>query len=207
MTGYRHLHDQSNVAAAVLVALAEFGIESIDPSKRGQELTLHGLIQRGPYVEGRALLLAHALKYLFDRGVSWQIFHDSQRTTALRQRLEEAVPGFEFRLHEDLGSPATRAFSVASDLPNGALALFLEARPGFGRLPLHLLLAKRHEAGFLIMDSSNGQCFSYSRDELSVHLTAPVHFGPLNFASGMYLHTGIAIRLDRPEPSALLDAL
>ena len=53
---YRQFHDQTNIAATISVLLAEFGLLPLDITKPRQELTLHGLLQRGIYREDRGLL-------------------------------------------------------------------------------------------------------------------------------------------------------
>lgn len=204
MLSYRQIHDHSNTAATLLVALAELGMEQLDPVRRGQELTLHGLIQRGPFLEGRGFLLSQALGYLASRRVPYQVFHNAQRTFALHSRLQAEPSGEPLPLAVDLGLPAHRLFSPDFDLPGGALALLVEARPAAGRLPLFLLLVRRHENGFLVSNAETGENTFCTCQELHNHLEAPLHFGAMSFAARLYLHTGIVIRIeDKPAGNAL----
>jgi hypothetical protein len=197
LIAYRHTHEQTNVAVVVLTALAELGIQPFDPEKRGQELVLHGLIQRGVYVEGRGLLLLNALRYLFDRGVHWQVLLDAKRTAALQERVRQTNPAFEFQLVTDLGAPVARPLSIEADLDAQSLVLLVEARHALGRLPLHVLLARRDGAEFAVMNSETGENHRCSAGQLSDHLNTPVHFGAVAFAGRHYLYTGVAIRLNQ----------
>lgn len=207
MLSYRQFHDQSNTAATLLLALAELGMERIDPARPGQELTIHGLIQRGPFLEGRGLLLAQALRYLSSRRVPYQVFHNAQRTLALHSRLESEPSGAPLPLVTDLGSPPHRLFSPDFDLSEGALALLVETRPAAARLPLFLLLARRHGNGFLVSSAETGENAFCTCQELHNHLEAPLHFGAMSFAARLYLHTGIVIRLEIAPASGALSAL
>jgi hypothetical protein len=207
MFSYRQLHDQCNTAATLLVALAELGMERIDPGRRGQELTIHGLIQRGPFLEGRGFLLAQALRYLSSRRIPYQVFHNAQRTAALHARLQPEPGAEPLPLVADLGSPAHRLFSPGFDLPEGALALLVETRPAAARLPLFLLLARRHENGFLVSNAETGENVFCTCQQLQDHLEAPLHFGALSFAARLYLHTGIVIRLEGKPAGGAFSAL
>ncbi len=71
-----------------MTALAEFGLANFDVEARGQELGLHGTLQRGRFLEGRGLLIANAMRHFSNHGVIWQILHDQNRTAALQQRLD-----------------------------------------------------------------------------------------------------------------------
>src|SRR5579864_4908622 len=81
---YRQFHEQTNTAAAVLVVLAEFGMAEFSARKRGQELTLHGLLQRGTFDAARGILLRNALRSFSDAGLQYAVMHDPARTAALQ---------------------------------------------------------------------------------------------------------------------------
>ena len=193
----RHFHEESNTAAVVTVALAELGLTEFDPDFRGQELVLHGLLQRGRFLEGRGLLLANALRYLSDCGVACQILHDASRTAALRDHLTTGHPGFDFRLLTDLGSPPSRPLLIEQDLVGGVPVILVESRHARGALPLHLLLVRGEGEQFHIMNSDTGENHICSSGQLARHLNSPVSFGAGAFAGRLYLFTGIAIRLVR----------
>src|SRR5579862_5134470 len=95
---YRQMHEQTNVAAAAMVVLAEFGLGQLDVEKRGQELTLNGLIQRGRFDESRGQVLGEALRLLSNRGLRWSVLHDAARTAAVAGMMRQWVPDFEMRL-------------------------------------------------------------------------------------------------------------
>lgn len=196
LVAYRHIHEESNVAAVLTVVLAEFGLAEFDPERRGQELVLHGLLQRGRFLEGRGHLLASALRYLFDRGLAYQILHDAARTAALRERLIAERTEFEFQLLADIGNPQSRPFSPERDVPESGAAILVESKHGAGRLPLHLLLLRRVEELFHVMNSDTGENHVCTLEQVSIHLNTPIRFGAGAFAGGMYSYTGLAIRLN-----------
>src|SRR5438270_12157477 len=111
---YRQFHDQTNVAVATSVVLAEFGLVGIDLSKPRQELTLHGLIQRGIYAEDRGLVLRNALRYLAVAGLQWTVLHDAARTAAIETRIKNAEPDYTFQFFRDLKSPADSGLHLES---------------------------------------------------------------------------------------------
>ena len=74
---YRQFHDQTNVAVTTAVLLAEFGLADLDITRPRQELTLHGLIQRGLYEEDRGMLLRNALRYLSTAGLKWTVLPEN----------------------------------------------------------------------------------------------------------------------------------
>src|SRR5579864_2352340 len=99
---YRQFHEETNTAAATLVVLAEFGMLDLSPEKRGQELTLHGLLQRGRFDAARGDGLRHALHAFADAGLQYAVMHDPARTAALQGHFRRWLPEFEFRLFADL---------------------------------------------------------------------------------------------------------
>ena len=193
---YRHCHEETNTAAVVTVALAELGLIEFDPELRRQELTLHGLLQRGHFQQGRGLLIANALQHLRDHGMRPQILHEAPRTAALRGRLISEEPGFDFQLLTDLGSPPPQPLLIERDFREGVSTVLLESRAARARLPLHLLLVRRDRDRLLIMNSETGENHVCSDAQLAGHLSTPVSFGAVAFAGSLYLYTGIAIRLD-----------
>src|SRR5579872_6436403 len=103
---YRQFHDQTNIAVATAVVLAEFGLFGLDASRPRQELTLHGIIQRGLYAEDRGMLLRNALRQLSVAGLNWILMHDAARTAAIQNRVRGASPDYAFQFFRDLKSPA-----------------------------------------------------------------------------------------------------
>jgi hypothetical protein len=196
LVAYRHIHEESNVAAVLTVVLAEFGLAPFDPESRGQELVLHGLLQRGRFLEGRGHLVARALRYLFDRGLAYQVLHDATRTAALRERLIAERPEFDFQLLADIGNPQSRPFSPQLDVPESGAAILVESKHAAGRLPLHLLLVRRVDGLFQVMNSDTGENHVCTLEQISIHLSTPVGFGAGAFAGGLYSFTGLAIRLN-----------
>src|SRR5690242_18971157 len=89
---YRQFHDQTNVAAVTSVLMAEFGLGELDTSRPRQELTLHGLLQRGVYQEGSGMLLRRALRHIGVSGLKWTLVHDRARTAALETVVRRADP-------------------------------------------------------------------------------------------------------------------
>jgi hypothetical protein len=197
LTAYRHFHEESNLAAVAVVALAEFGVAEFDPEARGQELMLHGTLQRGRFLEGRGLPIANAMRHFSKHGVIWQILHDQNRTAALQQRLIRERPDFDFQLLNDLASPQPFPLRVERDLAEGQALILVEARPALGRLPLHMLLLRRHEDQIQIMNSDTGENHPCSVEQLERHLNCPVSFGANAFAGRLYLFSGLAISLRR----------
>ena len=197
MFSYRQFHDETNIATVVMVTLAELGVQTFDPSLRGQELVIHGLLQHGRFLEGRGTTLARAVKFLFDRNIQSQILLDAGRTAALKQRLLTADPNFDFALVSDLGSPTSRGLSIESDVRTGNCVMLVESRHAVARLPLHVLLLRSDGDRYVVMNSATGENHMYSHELLSVHLGTPVSFGAQSFAGLQYLYTGIAIRLNR----------
>ena len=194
---YRQFHDQSNTAAAALAILAEFGLVPLNSDKRGQELQLHGLLQRGPYEESRGWLLLNALRHLGDAGLSSTILHDPKRTAALQVRLTSADPEFKFQFDEDLGVHGQRALALEKDAANDARVLLVEARHATRTLPIHILLTRREGESYYVMNTATGQDHNYSPAQIAAHLASPVQAGAIGFAGRQYLYTGIAIRITR----------
>ncbi len=178
-----------------MIALAEFGLANFDAEARGQELMLHGALQRGRFLEGRGLVIANAMRHFSNRGVTWQILHDQNRTAALQQRLIRERPESDFQLLNDLGPPQPFPLRIERDLAEGKALILIESRPALGRLPLHLLLLRRHEDQIHIMNSDTGENHSCSVEQLERHLNCPVSFGANAFAGRLYLFSGLAISL------------
>jgi hypothetical protein len=199
LVAYRQTHDQTNAAVVLIASLAEFGLATFDADKRGQELVVHGLIQRGAYVEDRGTLIANALRYAFDREVPWQTIHDVKRTAQVQEHLRKAEPGYELRFPADLGPAAVRPVSIEADFSEGSLVWLIEARHAFGKLPLHVLLARRDGAEIVVMNSGTGHNYRCTTAQLSDHLNTPPQFGAVAFAGGQYMHTGVAILLNPPS--------
>lgn len=192
---YRQFHDQTSVATAVTVILAEFGLRSLDTTIRGQELVLHGLVQRGKYEADSGLGLRNALKHIVDAGLRVELRHDTSRTAALERMLAIANPGFRLRLPSDLGSRVHRPLDPGADFEDDARVLLVEARSVTRTLALHVLLARR-EAGYCyVMNPENGADRRYERRPFTDHLVSPVTSGMQSMAGGQYLYVGVAVRI------------
>jgi hypothetical protein len=196
LVAYRHAHEQTNTAVVLMAALSEFGLVSFDPDKPREELVLHGLIQRGLYLEDRGVLLRNALRYLFDHGVQPEVLQDTKRTAALQEYVRKAKPDYDLQFTADLGRCSARGLSPADDFRAETLVLLIEARHAIGRLPLHILLARAEGGSFVVMNSETGENYSYSGQQLCNHLNAPPGFGAMSFAGRQYLYTGVAARLN-----------
>ena len=192
---YRQFHDQTSVATAVTVVLAEFGLRSFDAAVRGQELVLHGLVQRGKYEADSGVSLRYALKHLVDAGLRVELRHDTSRTGALERMLAAMDPGFRLRLPSDLDSRLHRPLDPGADFEDEARILMVEARSVTRTLTLHVLLA-RCEAGYwYVMNPENGADHRYERRQFTDHLVSPVTSGMQSMAGGQYLYTGVAARI------------
>ena len=192
---YRQFHDQTNIAVATAVLLAEFGLADFDISRPQQELTLHGLIQRGLYEEGRGMLLRNALRYLAVAGLKWTLIHDAARTAAIQSRVRTAMPDFEFRFVSDLKSPAEAGLHLDTALSGSGRLLLVEARHSMRDVPVHVLLVRREGDVCYVMNSHTGQDYAYELGHVAAHVTAPVSMGPVSFAGLQYLYTGVAVRI------------
>jgi len=198
---YRQFHDQTNVAVATSVVLAEFGLTTLDSSRPRQELTLHGLIQRGNYAEDRGMLLRNALRYLATAGLNYAILHDAGRTAALQHRVRSVSPDYAFQFFGDLKSPAEPGFILEHVFSDDARLLLVEARPSVRGLPMHVLLVRREGGLYYVMNSQSGEDHAYEPGHVAMHLASPVRMGPVSFAGQQYLYTGIAVRIWREGTS------
>jgi hypothetical protein len=194
---YRQFHDQTNVAVATAVLLAEFGLADFDVSRPRQELTLHGLIQRGLYEEDRGMLLRNALRYLSAAGLKWTVLHDAARSAAVENRVRSTAPDFRFQFVSDLKSPAESGLHLDSMLSGDARLLLVEARPSIRGIPVHVLLVRREDDTCYVMNSHTGLDHMYELGHVAAHLATPVSMGPVSFAGLQYMYTGIAVRIWR----------
>jgi hypothetical protein len=192
---YRQFHDQTNVAATMSVLLAEFGVMPLDASKPRQELTLHGLLQRGVYSEDRGLVLRNALRHVSAAGLKWLVLHDPARTAAVANRVRREVPDFEFQFFRDLGAQAEAAFHLDSVFSDDARLLLVDARHSRHGVPVHVLLVRREGATCYVMNSQSGEDHLCEPAQLAAHLASPVSAGAVSFAGRQYLYTGIAVRI------------
>jgi hypothetical protein len=194
---YRQFHDQTNVAVATLVVLAEFGLIEFDTSRPRQELTLHGLLQRGLYEEDRGKVLRNALRYLSVAGLNCNVLHDVARTGAVETRIKRAAPDFSFRFFRDLKAPGEAAPHLDAAFSGDARLLLVESRPALHTVPVHVLLARRDGDLCYVMNSHTGRDHVYGLGQVATHLTSPVAMGAVSFAGLLYLYTGIAVRIVR----------
>ena len=177
------------------VLLAEFGLMQLDAAKPRQELTLHGLLQRGVYSEDRGLVMRNALRHLSTAGLKWVVVHDAARTAAIANRVRRAVPDFDFQFFRDLGAPAEAGFHLDTVFSDDARLLLVDARHSTHGVPVHVLLARRDGANCYVMNSQTGEDHTYEPIQLATHLASPVGAGAVSFAGRQYLYTGIAVRI------------
>lgn len=200
---YRQMHERTNIAATTMVVLAEFGLGQLDAEKRGQELTLHGLMQRGTFDEARGQVLQKALRLFADHGLNYCVLHDPARTTALQEAMRRWAPEFELRLFQDLQSPGAAWDSLDKLFDDDARLLLVDARHSIRSLRLHVLLARR--AGHIhVMNSETGHDHIYARGHFASHLASPVSAGAVAFAGGQYVFTGVAVRVWKPDTASVL---
>jgi hypothetical protein len=192
---YRHVHDQTNVAVTTTVLLAEFGLVQLDTSKPRQELTLHGLLQRGLYREERGLLLRNALRHLSVAGLKYSVLHDAARTAAIENRIRRETPEFEFQFFRDLATQGETGLHLDSVFSDDARLLIVDVRHSTRGMPIHVLLARREGPTCYVMNSHTGQDHAYQPVHLAAHLASPVGAGAVSFAGLQYLYTGIAVRV------------
>jgi len=191
---YRQFHDQSAVAVATLVAMAEFGLLEFDPAKRGQELVIHGLIQEGVYRGERGACLSRAWLHMLRSGLSVAARQDGKRAIAIQERLRVFEPEAEYHLVRDLGVEASPPVNLSEDLAGGARLILVQLQMWNARLAMHPLLLRADE-GLFVMNPFTGRDEEVTRQHLSLNIASPVRAGPRQFAGGMYLDTGIALRV------------
>jgi len=194
---YRQFHDQSNTAVVAMAVMHEFSLASLAAEERGSELTFHGVIQRGPYQEGRGMLLRNALKHLSDGGLKWTMLYNPSRGLALQEYLRRWVPDFTFRFVEDLGGKSEAWPDWDSVFADNARVILVEAKHSIRELPLHLLLARREGGTFYVMNSATGRDHEYEAAYFVSHLASPVNAGTVSFAGMQYVYTGVGIRITK----------
>jgi hypothetical protein len=195
---YRQFHDQSAMAVVTLVTMAEFGLIEFDSAKRGQELVIHGLIQQGVYRADRGTCMSRAWAHMARSGLSVAARQDSKRSVAIQQRLRVFEPQAEYHLARDLGAEASPRLNLPEDLAGGARVILLQAQMWNARLAVHPLLVRADEGRLFVMNPFTGRDEEVTHQHLSVHIASPVHAGPRQFAGGIYLDTGLALRLVQP---------
>jgi len=182
---YRQFHQESALATATLVAMAEFGLLEFDADKRGQELVIHGLIQQGAYRGERGVCLRQAWLHMERMGLTVSARQDAQRTAALRERSRRFEPQAEYHVVRDLGVEASPRLNLPEDLAGGARLLLMQAQLWNARLAVHPLLLR----------AFSGRDDEVTERQLSVHIASPVAAGPRQFAGGIYLDLGLALRV------------
>jgi len=202
LLAYRQFHQQTNIAATLLTAIAELSDAKIDTSIPRQELTFHGLIQIGPWREASGKPLKKGLRYASDAGIRFAARRDPKRSEDLRNVLRAESPNFEFRLPEELDALTAEQLDIDRDLTGENRVLLVEASRLRSEPSLHLLLARRIEGRhFSVMNSATGRNYDFGLRELRMHLITRVAHGPVAFAGGLYAFTGIAFVLSRnPRP-------
>jgi len=194
---YRQFHDHTNVAVNTAVLLAEFGLASLDIAQPRQELTLHGLLQRGLYREDRGMLLKNALRHLSVAGLKWAVFHDVPRAREVENRVKQIDPEYEFQFFRDLATQGEQGLHLDTVLSSDARLLLVDVRHSTRGLPVHVLLARREGEMCYVMNSQTGEDYASGLGHLAAHMTSPVGFGAVSFAGQQYLYTGIAVRIWR----------
>jgi hypothetical protein len=198
LLAYRQFHQQTNIAATLLTAIAELNDANIDPAIPRQELTFHGLIQVGPWREACGTPLKKALRFASDAGIRFAPRRDPKRSEDLREVLRVESPNFIFRLPEEMGAVTAEQLDIDRDIASGNRVLLVEASRLRSEPSLHLLLARRIEGRhFSVMNSATGRNYDFGLRELRMHLITRVSHGPVAFAGGLYAFTGIAFVLSR----------
>jgi|SRR5581483_1376428 len=198
LLAYRQFHEQTNIAATLLTAMAELNGVNFDASIPRQELTFHGLIQIGPWREACGAPLKKGLRYASDAGIRFAPRRDPKRSEDLRDILRAESPNFEFRLPEELGALTAEQLDIDRDMTAANRVLLVEASRLRSEPSLHLLLARRVEGRhFSVMNSATGRNYDLGFRELRMHLITRVAHGPVAFAGGLYAFTGIAFVLSR----------
>jgi hypothetical protein len=194
---YRQFHDQSAVAAVTMVTLAEFGLMQFDAAKRGQELVIHGLIQQGPYRGERGATLSRASVHMTRSGLAVAGRGDVKRAAAIQERLRFFEPEAEYHVGRDLGLEASPPLNLRDDLAGGARLLLIQLQMWNARVAVHPLLLRSDEDRVFLMNPLTGRDEEMPHQELSTHLASPVQAGARQFAGGIYLNTGLALRVRR----------
>jgi len=194
---YRQFHEQSAVATATLVTLAEFGVLAFDAEKRGQELVIHGLIQQGLYRGDRGDCLRGAWLHMVRLGLAVSARQDSARALAIQDRLRLFEAQAEYHVVGDLGVEASPRLNLRDDLKDEARVILIQAQMWNGRLSVHPVLLRADEGRLFMMNPFSGRDDEVTQQHISMHVASPVHAGPRQFADGMYLDTGLALRVVR----------
>ncbi len=192
---YRQFHEQSAVATAALVTMAEFGLLAFDHEKRGQELVIHGLIQQGLYRGDRGDCLRGAWLHMVRLGLSVSARQDTPRSLAIQGRLRSFDAQAEYHLVRDLGVEASPRLNLRDDLAGGARLMLIQAQMWNGRLALHPVLLRADEEKLFMMNPFSGRDDEVTQQQISMHIASPVQAGPRQFAGGRYLDTGLALRV------------
>jgi len=192
---YRQFHHDSAVATATLVAMAEFGLLEFDADKRGQELVIHGLIQQGVYRGERGACLRQAWLYMERMGLTVSARQDARRAAAIRERLRRFEPQAEYHVVRDLGVEASPRLKLQEDLAGGARVLLIQAQAWNARLAVQPLLLRADEGRLFVMNPFSGRDDEVTQRHLSMHIASPVAAGARQFAGGIYLDLGLALRV------------
>ncbi len=191
----RQFHEQSAVATATLVTLAEFSLLKFDPEKRGEELTIHGLIQQGLYRGDRGDCLRAAWLHMVRLGLAVSARQDTSRGVAIQDRLRVFEAQAEYHLVRDLGVEASPRLNLRDDLADGARLMMIQAQMWNARLAVHPVLLRADEGRLFLMNPFNGRDDEVTPQYISMHIASSVHAGPRQFAGGIYLDTGLALRV------------
>jgi hypothetical protein len=178
-----------------MVAMAEFGLLEFDADKRGQELVIHGLIQQGVYRGERGACLRQAWLYMERMGLTVSARQDARRAAAIRERLRRFEPQAEYHVVRDLGVEASPRLKLQEDLAGGARVLLIQAQAWNARLAVQPLLLRADEGRLFVMNPFSGRDDEVTQRHLSMHIASPVAAGARQFAGGIYLDLGLALRV------------
>jgi hypothetical protein len=73
--------------------------------------------------------------------------------------------------------------------------MLIQAQMWNGRLAVHPVVLRADEERLYMMNPFNGRDDEVTQQHISMHIASPVHAGPRQFAGGIYLDTGLALRV------------
>jgi hypothetical protein len=75
--------------------------------------------------------------------------------------------------------------------------MLVQAQMWNARLAVHPVLLRTDEGRLFLMNPFSGRDEEVTQQYISMHIASPVQAGPRQFAGGMYLDTGLALRVTR----------
>jgi hypothetical protein len=128
-------------------------------------------------------------------GLSVSARQDTPRSLAIQDRLRLFEAQAEYHLVRDLGVEANPRLNLRDDLAGGARLMLIQAQMWNGRLAVHPVVLRADEERLYMMNPFNGRDDEVTQQHISMHIASPVHAGPRQFAGGIYLDTGLALRV------------